>query len=465
MDDAMLAALREAVGAEQVADSRTARVTHAFDATQRRFLPDVVVYPNSTEEVAAIVRLAAERRVPVLPRGAGSGFSGGALPVQGGIVVVLTRMNRILEIDSRNLLAVVQPGVVTAALQEAVEAEGLFYPPDPASRAFSTLGGNIAECAGGPRCVKYGVTRDYVLGLTVVTPTGRVIRTGGRVVKNVVGYDLTRLFVGSEGTLGIVTEIILRLLPKPAARRTMLATFDSMENAATAVSAIIRGKIIPATLEFMDASAIDCVRGVKDIALPPACQALLIIEVDGEEAQLGPELERICELLRPLGLLEATIAGNAAEAEAIWRVRRSVSPSLRQLGPDKFNEDIVVPRAQVPEMIRRLAEISARYGVPIINFGHAGDGNIHVNVMVDLGLPGMQARVDGALEDIFRNTVALGGAISGEHGIGMAKKPYIGLNLDADTLAVMRAVKQALDPLGIMNPGKIFPDDPENLRS
>ncbi len=459
MDATILAELRRIAGTEHVADSRAALATHAFDATQRRFLPDVVVWPGSTEEVAAIVRLAAAERIPVLPRGAGSGFSGGALAVQGGIVLTLTRMNRILEIDPHNMLAVVEPGVTTAAFQEAVEVQGLFYPPDPASKAFSTLGGNIAECAGGPRCVKYGVTRDYVLGLTVVLPTGKVIRTGGRTVKNVVGYDLTRLFVGSEGTLGIVTAAILRLLPKPAARRTMLAAFDRIENAALAVSAIIRDRIVPTTLEFMDAAAIDCVRHLPGVALPEHCQALLIIEVDGEAEQLGPQLERISLLVQPLGLKEARIAASEAEAEAIWQVRRSVSPALRKLGPDKFNEDIVVPRAQVPEMIRALAEISQRYGVPIINFGHAGDGNIHVNLMVDLRLPGTQERVDAALDALFRRAVALGGAISGEHGIGLAKQPFIGLNVDADTLDAMRVIKNALDPLGIMNPGKIFPGE------
>ena len=451
-------ALRDIVGADHVATSRTALLSHSFDATQRQFMPEVVVHPISTEEVAAIVQLAARHRLPLLPRGAGSGFSGGALPLRGGIVVVLTRMNRILEIDSDNLVAVVEPGVVTAKLQAAVEKVGLFYPPDPASKDFSTLGGNIAECAGGPRCVKYGVTRDYVLGLTVVTPDGEVIHTGGRTMKNVVGYDLTRLFVGSEGTLGIVTEIILRLLPKPAAKRSMLATFAHIDGAAEAVSAIIRGRIIPTTLEFMDASAIECVRGLPGIELPEDCQALLIIEVDGDNEQLGPQLDRMITLMQPLGLLRATIARDSAEAEALWRVRRSVSPSLRKLGPNKFNEDVVVPRSKVPEMIRALDGISRRLGVPIINFGHAGDGNIHVNVMVDLREPGMQARVDEALADIFHTTVALGGSVSGEHGIGLAKQPYIALELDPPTLAVMRAVKTALDPQGIMNPGKIFPE-------
>jgi glycolate oxidase len=446
------------VGSDNVATSTVDRITHSFDATQRRFMPDVVVHPGSTEEISRIVRLANNEKIPVLPRGAGSGFSGGSLPVHGGIVLVMTRMNHILEIDADNLIAVVEPGVVTGDLQREVERVGLFYPPDPASKDFSTLGGNIAECAGGPRCVKYGVTRDYVLGLTVVTPTGDIIHTGGRTMKNVVGYDLTRLFVGAEGTLGVVTQIILRLLPKPEARKTMLVAFASIEGATQAVSAIIRGKIIPTTLEFMDASALDCVRKAMPLDLPDVCRAVLIIEVDGARDGLDAQTARILEIITPLGVLETRIAATGDESEAIWKVRRAVSPSLRNLNPHKFNEDIVVPRSRVPEMIRALEEISGRYGVPIVNFGHAGDGNIHVNVMVDLAEPGMEATVEQVLQEIFRTTVALNGSISGEHGIGIAKAPYIGMELDRETMAVMRAVKRALDPNNIMNPGKIFPD-------
>ena len=459
LTERILQRLVDIAGPEHVAASTADRITHSFDATQRQCLPDVVVHPGTTEEISRIVQLANEERIPILPRGAGSGFTGGSLPVHGGIVLALTRMNRILEIDTDNLIAVVEPGVVTGRLQKEVERLGLFYPPDPASKDFSTLGGNIAECAGGPRCVKYGVTRDYVLGLTVVTPTGSIIRTGGRTMKNVVGYDLTRLFVGSEGTLGVVTQIILRLLPKPEARKTMLAAFASIDGAAQAVSAIIRGKIIPATLEFMDGAAIDCVRRAARLDLPPECRAVLIIEVDGDRALLAGQTQTILDIIRPLGVLETRTAETAEESEAIWQVRRSVSPSLRALNPHKFNEDIVVPRSRVPDMIRLLEAISARYGVPIVNFGHAGDGNIHVNVMVDLHQPGMEDTVRRVLPEIFRAAVGLGGSVSGEHGIGTAKAPYIALELDQPTLAAMRAVKQALDPNNIMNPGKIFPQD------
>ena len=457
-DRDLVAALAAIVGPDRVAADPGERTAHALDAARRRFPPDVVVHPETTEEVARILRLASERRVPVVPRGAGSGFSGGAVAVRGGILLVLTRMNRILEIDEENLTAAVQPGLVTARFQEAVEARGLFYPPDPASLAFSTLGGNVAECAGGPRCVKYGVTRDYVLGLTAVTPGGDIIRTGGRVMKNVVGYDLTRLFTGSEGTLGVITEIVFRLLPKPAAKRAMLAAFREIEGAAAAVSAIIRERIIPTTLEFMDEAAVACVADAPGLDLPTDCGALLLIEVDGEADRLGPQLERIVEVIRPLGLAEARIAANEAEAEALRRARRGLGTSLRKLGPDRLNEDIVVPRSKLPEMIRRLADIGRRLDLAIVNFGHAGDGNIHVNVICDLARPGVKERADEALDAIFRAAADLGGVISGEHGIGIAKLPWVGLNLDGPTLAVMRAVKQALDPLGIMNPGKMFPD-------
>jgi len=465
LNERILAQLESIVGQGNISWSKVDRITHSFDATQRQYLPDVVIHPGTTEEISQIVRLADQEKIPILPRGAGSGFTGGSLPIHGGIVLVLTRMNRILEIDTDNLVAVVEPGVVTGHLQREVERLGLFYPPDPASKDFSTLGGNIAECAGGPRCVKYGVTRDYVLGLTVVTPKGDIIRTGGRTMKNVVGYDLTRLFVGAEGTLGVVTEIILKLLPKPEARKTMLVAFASIEGAAEGVSTIIRGKIIPTTLEFMDGSAIDCVRKATPLDLPDACQAVLIIEVDGDQAQLDGQVNRILELLSPLGVLETRIAETPEESEAIWKVRRSVSPSLRNLNPNKFNEDIVVPRSRVPEMIRALERISTNYSVPIVNFGHAGDGNIHVNVMVDLAEPGMEETVEQVLREIFQTTVSLNGSVSGEHGIGTAKSPYIGMELSRETLDTMRTIKQALDPNNIMNPGKIFPQQSERESS
>ncbi len=456
IDGTIVAKLENIVGKEHVSAAESDRITHSYDATMARFLPDVVVYAGNTDEVCRVVQLADSHRIPILPRGAGSGFTGGTLPVRGGIVLVLTRMNRILTIDSENLIAVVQPGVVTADLQREVEKIGLFYPPDPASKEFSTLGGNVAECAGGPRCVKYGVTKDFVLGLEVVTARGEIMKTGGQTLKNVVGYDLTKLMVGSEGTLGIVTEITLKLLPKPEAKKTMLVQFETIEGAARAVSAIIRAKIIPTTLEFLDSATIDCIRDISPIPLPPACSALLIIEVDGDGQLIEKQAGKILEVIRPLGVVAVTVADTAEESEDIWQVRRNVSPSLRKVNPDKFNEDIVVPRARVPDMIRALEKISLDYGVPIVNFGHAGDGNIHVNAMVDLREEGMAEKIEVVMEKIFAAAVALKGSLSGEHGIGTSKARYLSMELDPVAIASMRAVKQALDPNNILNPGKIF---------
>jgi glycolate dehydrogenase FAD-linked subunit len=456
MDELIVKELKAIVGPENVFTAMADRITHSYDATQKQYLPDVVVYAGSAVEVSNVMKLAAREQIPMLPRGAGSGFTGGSLPVRGGIVLVLTRMDKILTIDTENLIAEAEPGVVTAELQRQVERLGLFYPPDPASKEFCTLGGNVAECAGGPRCVKYGVTKDYILGLEVVLASGEIIRTGGRTLKNVVGYDLTKLFVGSEGTLGVVTKIIVKLLPKPEAKKTMLVQFESIEGAARAVSAVIGAKIIPTTLEFMDAATIDCIRDTSGIALHSSCRAILIIEVDGKAEMLDKQTAQILDIIEPFGILETRLAATERESEDIWQVRRIVSPSLRKVAPDKFNEDIVVPRSKVPEMIRALERISSDYGVAIVNFGHAGDGNIHVNIMVDLKEEGMAARVEKVVEEVFRAAVDLRGSISGEHGIGTSKARYVALELDGPTIAAMQRIKKAFDPHNILNPGKIF---------
>ena len=452
-------ALQRIVGAEYVSTDTADRICYSYDATQKRYLPDAVVHPGSADEISRILRLANEMRVPVYPRGAGSGFTGGSLPTAGGIVLVTTRMDRILEIDEENLVAVVEPGVVTEQFQQAVEQVGLFYPPDPASLKFSTLGGNVAECAGGPRCVKYGVTKDYILGLEIVTPTGDIITTGGATMKGVVGYDLTKLICGSEGTLAVITKIIVKLLPKPEGKKTMLVLFDSIDGAAQAVSAIIRHKIIPATLEFMDGRTIDCVRQATDLQVPEAARAVLIIEVDGDNEFLAKQAQKIGEIVAPLGVVETRIAETPEESEALWQIRRSVSASLRKVNPDKFNEDICVPRSKVPEMIRKIDAIADKHQVPIVNFGHAGDGNIHVNVMIDSKQPGEQAKADQAIEEIFKAALALGGTMSGEHGVGIMKQPYIPLELAQNAVDYMKTIKKALDPNNILNPGKIFPSD------
>lgn len=449
--------LKEFVGAPNVATERQDLICYGYDATQMEFLPDVVVHPASAEEVSRVLRLANVEKIPVFPRGAGSGFSGGALPKGGGIVIVTTRMNRIIRIDSDNLVAEVEPGVVTEQFQQAVEKLGLFYPPDPASLKFSTLGGNVAENAGGPRAVKYGVTRDFVMGLEVVLPSGEIIRTGGETYKGVVGYDLTRLVVGSEGTLGIITRIIFKLLPYPEAKKTMLAVFDAIDGAAQAVSTIIRGKIIPTTLEFMDHATIQCVERRFSLGLPAEGRAVLLIEVDGDRELIEKQAGKIHELIKPLGLVQFRVAQDADESEQLWKVRRLVSPSLRDVNPDKYNEDIVVPRSKVPEVIRRIERIAQTYGIPIVNFGHAGDGNLHVNVMIDKEEPGMDEKAHGAIKEIFQVALDLGGTMSGEHGVGLSKAPYIPLELSPVQIATMQAIKKALDPNNILNPGKMFP--------
>ena len=452
-------ALQEIVGAANLTTETADRICYSYDATQQRFLPDVVVYPGSSAEISRIMHLANAEKIPVFPRGAGSGFTGGSLPTKGGIVLSTERLDQILEIDEENLIAVAQPGVVTEAFQQAVEKVGLFYPPDPASLKFSTLGGNVAECAGGPRCVKYGVTKDYILGLEVVTPTGDIITTGGPTMKGVVGYDLTKLLCGSEGTLGIITKIVIKLLPLPEAKKTMLVLFDSIDGAAQAVSAIIRNKIIPTTLEFMDGRTLDCVRQATNLQVPENARAVLIIEVDGDREFLAKQANKIAEIIQPLGVVETRIAETHAESEAIWQIRRSVSASLRKVNPDKFNEDICVPRSKVPEMIRRVDAIAERYAIPIVNFGHAGDGNIHVNIMIDKKIPGELEKAEKAIEEVFRGALELGGTMSGEHGVGIAKAAYIPLEISEAAGAYMKTIKKALDPNNILNPGKIFLDN------
>ena len=445
-------------GKNNVSTLKADRICYSYDATQQSFLPEVVVHPGSAEEISDILKLANRELIPVFPRGAGSGFSGGSLPTKGGIVLSTERLDRILQIDEENLIAVVQPGVVTETFQQAVEKVGLFYPPDPASLKFSTLGGNVAECAGGPRCVKYGVTKDFIIGLEVVTPTGDIITTGGPTMKGVVGYDLTKLLCGSEGTLGVITRIVIKLLPLPEAKKTMLVLFASIDGAAQAVSAIIRDKIIPTTLEFMDGRTLDCVRQATDLDVPSGARAVLIIEVDGDREFLDKQITRIAELIKPLGVVETRIATTPEESEALWQIRRSVSASLRKVNPDKFNEDICVPRSKVPEMIRKVDTIAEKYGIPIVNFGHAGDGNIHVNIMIDKKVPGELAKAEKAIEEVFKGALELGGTMSGEHGVGIAKAAYIPLEITPAAALYMTTIKRALDPNNILNPGKIFLD-------
>jgi len=430
---------------------------YSSNGTKLEYMPDAVVFPGNSEEISRILILANREAFPVIPRGGGSGMSGGALPVKGGLVLAMDRFDRILTIDQDNLIAKVEPGVVTARLQEEVEKVDLFYPPDPASADISTIGGNVAECAGGLRAVKYGVTRDYVMGLTVVLPTGEIIETGVETAKGVAGYDLTRLIVGSEGTLAVITFITLRLIPKPGAKKTMTAFFTDISSAVKTVSDIIREKVVPTTLEFMDGLCIECVRNEMGIEIPMGAGAMLLIEVDGDEFLVSRDGKKVEEICVRSGAISFQAASGREEAERLWEARKELSPSLLRLRPGKVSEDVVVPRSRMAELVSFLGHLGERYGLPIPAFGHAGDGNIHVNIMLDKENPQEVDNADAAVRDLFRKVIEMGGTITGEHGIGVTKAPYLGMEISGPALDLMSRLKKAFDPNGILNPGKILP--------
>jgi len=444
--------LKRLVSASSLLSSPGSLLVYSTDASNIPGSPDLVVVPINRDEVIETMRWAHRERVPVVPRGAGTGVTGGAVPVHGGVVLALSRMHRILDIDRSNMLAEVEPGVITGDLRDAVDKEGLMYPPDPASLKSCTIGGNIAENAGGPKAVKYGVTRDYCLGLDAVLPGGGILTTGARTLKSVVGYDLTRLLVGSEGTLGVITRAILRLTHKPEAARAMRLFCASRQKAVSGVMAILRAGITPSMLEIMDKSSIQCVCAGLDLDLPPRTSAMLLIEVDGESGEVGRQVERIRALFRGH---EIDVASTKEEREELFRFRRSISPAIYHLGARKINEDICVPRDRLAECFRRLDLIASRYGLTMANFGHAGDGNIHVNILVQ-DEKGEGETIQAAVREIFQMTLELGGSISGEHGIGLTKAPYLAMEINEQGLAIMRRIKALFDPRGILNPGKIF---------
>ena len=448
--------IKAIVGEEHCLSSREDLICYGYDATNLDYPPDLVIFPGTVQEISEILKLANRDGFAIVPRGLGTGFSGGSVPVHGGVVLVMTRFNRVIEIDTENLISVVEPGVVTGKFQEEVEKLGLYYPPDPASRLYCTIGGNVAECAGGPSAVKYGVTKDYVLGLEVVLPTGEIIRTGAKTLKGVVGYDMTKLFVGSEGTLGIITKIILKLIPLPEDRKTMKIVFRKMEDATTAVSKIISAKIIPSTLEFLDNASIQCVEDYLNMGLPRDAGALLLIEVDGDGEMLPRYLEKIREIIAPLNPYSTEIAGNQGEVETLWKARRALSPASYRLNPVKIAEDIAVPRNKRTAFLSGAKRIAEEKRLRMINFGHAGDGNIHTSIMIDGQDEDERKRAETAIDEIFKLTIELGGTLSGEHGVGITKVPYIDLELNNDTIETMRKIKNALDPNNILNPGKIF---------
>ena len=458
-DQPLIEHLQETLGSDKVRTSLEDRIAYSYDGTFEQDLPDVAVLPESTEDVAAIVQIAAEHQVPVIPRGMASGLAAASVPFGGGIVLSLTRMNRILEVDEENRTALVEAGVVTVDLERAVEEVGLFYPPDPSSNEQSTIGGNIACNAGGPRCLKYGVTGDYVMGLTAVLHNGQVLRTGGKAIKNVVGYDLTSLFVGSEGTLGVITEALVRLVTKPKAVRTARAEFPALEDASGTVNAILAAGVVPATLEMMDETAIACIEEAMELGLPLDVEAILIIETDGaDEATVVREIETVARVCRENGARAVSVAQTESDRDRLWRARRSVSPSLARKAPNKLGEDITVPRSAIPEAVRRIKEISASYGLPIVVFGHAGDGNLHPNILFDKRDDEEWRKVEQIVAEIFQVALDLEGTLSGEHGVGTLKRPFMHQALSSVSIDVQRRIKEAFDPLGILNPGKVLPD-------
>lgn len=459
MDKTLIAELEQIAGKDCVLHTPEDLAVYSYDGTFEEHRPDVVVLPRTTEQVSQIVKLAARERIPVVTRGMGSGLTAASVPFRGGITLTMTRMNRILEIDEVNATVHAEAGIVTADLQAAVEKLGLFYPPDPSSIKHSTIGGNIACNAGGPRCLKYGVTGDYVLGLTVVLADGRILRTGGKLIKDVVGYDLTALLTGSEGTLGIITEALLRLTTKPKFARTALVEFPALADASRAVNAILSAGIVPATLELMDETAIACIEESLHLGLPLDVEATLLIETDGaDEAGVLREIEAIAEICHQCGARQVKVARDEAERSSLWKARRSVSPALARKAPNKLGEDITVPRSAIPEAIRRIKAVSAKYGLPIVIFGHAGDGNLHPNILFDKRDPEQWKKVEQMVAEEFAIALELGGTLSGEHGVGALKRPYMETALGAVSLDIQKRIKAALDPLNILNPGKVFPD-------
>jgi glycolate oxidase len=450
--------LRGIVGDAYVLSDQSSLTAHAADALGQGHPPDLVVVPGSTSEIAAVARLCNEHRIPLVVRGAGTGYTGGAVPTRGGIVLSMARLNRILEIDETNLIAVVEPNVINGDLQRAVERVGLFYPPDPASLETSSIGGNVAECAGGPRAFKYGTTKRYVLALEAVLATGEILHTGSKAVKNVVGYDVTQLLVGSEGTLAILTKITLRLIPKPPARATLSAAFSTIRHAVDAVSALIARRAVPASIELVDDDSLRAVEAyVGRLVVPSGAGALLIIECDGTAAGVEEEIANVAVACEETNALAVTRAATDGEREAVWQVRRQLSLALRATGLLKINHDVVVPRGRVPELFDLVRELKQRHRLRVASFGHAGDGNIHVNLMVNKDDPQERERAAQAERELFEGVVSLEGSISGEHGIGFAKKRYLPIELSSEEIALMKRVKTAFDPNGILNPGKIFP--------
>jgi len=450
--------LVEVLGREKVSTSLVERKLYSYDATPipiERALPSAVVFPTSQEDVQKLVKICYEEEIPIFPRGAGSGLTGGAVPtLEKGVVVSFERMNR-FQIDVDNATAVVEPGVITYEFQQEVERFGLFYPPDPSSFKYSTIGGNIAENVGGPRCLKYGVTREYVLGLTAVIKEGEVIKTGNPVIKDVAGYDITKLFVGSEGTLGLITSAVLKLIPKPKARGTALILFKNLEDVGRVVTKIMTSGIFPSALEFMDRDAIRAVEEFKPVGLPKDVSALLLVEVDGSLQSVKEDIKAVEELAKAMGL-EVKVAEDEESAEKLWTARNSLGPALGNLRTGKINEDVVVPRVYLSEAIRDYRKVAEKYGLLMAIFGHIGDGNLHVNLLYDKKNKEEEERAERAVDEIFEITLRYNGSITGEHGVGLTKRKFLEYQFGPVGMEILRGIKKVFDPKNLFNPGKVI---------
>lgn len=455
------AKIRNIVGPQNVLDSNIECFGYSYDSSfipmSEENIPDIVVRPITTEEVSAVMAIANEYGIPVTPRGTSSGRTGGSIPVAGGISLCLDRMKKIVEFDERNMMITVEAGVRTIEVYNYCAERGLFFPPDPASWKYATLGGNVGENAGGMRAVKYGVTSNYVMGLEVVLADGTVINTGGKAIKNVTGYNLTQLFTGSEGTLGIITKVLLRLIPMPKARNTMQLMFSSLDNACNTIHKMLMSGVVPAAAELMDKVSIQAVAKHRKLDFSPSIEACVILEIDGQtDDDLQKQAQRIEAIAYEFAAIEVRIAQSQQEVDEIWAIRRGLSSAIGAAAPNRFGEDISVPRDAFPETVRLIRKIGEKYKLTIAVYGHAGDGNIHPSVLCDLTQPGEEERVHNAINEIFDAALSVGGTLSGEHGIGLTKRPYIKKALGEAGITTLKMVKQALDPKGILNPGKIW---------
>ena len=462
--DHIIQQLISQLGEQNVLTDEAERLAYGYDNSREQALPDLVVFPTNHDEVVAVLRLCYQHQLVVIARGRGTGTTGATVPTLGGIILSTERMTQILETNPDDRLMVVEPGVTNQAVQLRAAQDGFFWPPDPTSSAVCTVGGNLAYNSAGPRAVKYGTPRENVLGLRAVTGTGQEIRTGVRTTKGVVGYDLTRLLIGSEGTLAVITEATLKLTPLPESKRTLQAIYSDISSAAHAVSQIMAQPVVPCALEFIDGQAIDMVRKHSTAELPDGAGAMLMIEVDGSESAMEHAVAAVSQAAKNAGLITLKTASSADESKALWATRSALSPALRNVAPKKINEDVVVPVSHIPDLINGLDQLAKKYRITIVNFGHAGNGNIHVNLLVNPDDPAQMGNAGDCLDEVFSLVIKLGGTLSGEHGIGLVKRNFIDREIDSNSLQIMKQIKSVFDPDNILNPGKTLPNSPEKSR-